>query len=241
MGDEPPDDPGGTVPSVGLNIEISSLEASAVDTEDGARSEDGRKNRKRIKTSRRHSEKKRKDSKGNFVESSHDDITEYNANIKYTEFVSSLSQDKLTNVTVSNKPSTQIPPTQPRYQNIRKYERTDISPYVIHVVRQSAPEERASLHPVQFGNILKKNSVPNIVNGSLKRIGRNRLALAFTHFDDANNFIDNPCLETHKLKAFIPTFTVTRMGIVRGVPASWSEEEILDNVSVPIGCGKIIK
>lgn len=40
----------GTVPSVGLNIEISSHETSVVHTEVGALSEDGLKNRKRINT-----------------------------------------------------------------------------------------------------------------------------------------------------------------------------------------------
>ncbi|KAL0901574.1 hypothetical protein ABMA27_006795 [Loxostege sticticalis] len=31
------------------------------------------------------------------------------------------------------------------------------------------------------------------------------------------------------------------MGVVRGVPVDWTDDEIIENISVPIGCGKIIK
>lgn len=88
--------------------------------EDDAQSEDGRKNRKRVKTFRRHSEKKRKDSQGNFVESS-DDISEYNTKLNLPKLI--WNREKLTNITVSNKPFT---------SNFY------IKPDVINVVRQSA-------------------------------------------------------------------------------------------------------
>lgn len=31
------------------------------------------------------------------------------------------------------------------------------------------------------------------------------------------------------------------MGLIRGIPTDWSEEDIMDNISVPIGCGKVVK
>ncbi|XP_049870298.1 von Willebrand factor D and EGF domain-containing protein-like [Pectinophora gossypiella] len=48
-------------------------------------------------------------------------------------------------------------------------------------------------------------------------------------------------LALNRFKAFIPTFNVTRMGLVRGVPSDWSLEEVKENISTPIGCGNILK
>lgn len=121
------------------------------------------------------------------------------------------------------------------------YEAYDIGPFIVHVQKLALDNNIPSLHPVQFGYFLKKSSFKNIVNGSIKRIGRNRLSLSFSDYKDANEFIINPCLTKNSFKAFIPSFNVTRMGLVRGVPSEWSPDEIMDNVSLPMGSGKIIK
>lgn len=123
-----------------------------------------------------------------------------------------------------------------------QYDATDSSPYIVHVQReQSSPNDGSILHPISFGRFLKKHFIKNIINGSVKCIGRNRITLSFSNHNDANSFVNHNSLATEKLKAFIPTFTITRMGLVRGVPTEWSPEEIIDNVSVPSGCGKILK
>lgn len=124
----------------------------------------------------------------------------------------------------------------------KSYQSTDASPYLIHVQRiETSPSDNTTLHPVTFGKFLLKQKYNNIVNGSVKRIGRNRVAVAFSNFTDANTFISDANLTAHKLRAFIPTFNVTRMGLIRGVPDNWSPEEVKENVKVPIGCGEIIK
>ncbi|CAF4911239.1 unnamed protein product [Pieris macdunnoughi] len=121
------------------------------------------------------------------------------------------------------------------------YETYDIGPFVVHAQKVSSDTDISSLHPVQFGYFLKKNSFKNIINGSIKRVGRNRISLSFSDHKCANEFINNPCLARNNYKAFIPSFNVTRIGLVRGVPAEWSPEEILDNISLPVGSGGIIK
>lgn len=124
----------------------------------------------------------------------------------------------------------------------KEYIPSDVAPYVVHVQRiEVSPNDGTYLHPITFGNFLKNNSFKNIINGSVKRIGRNRCTVSFSTVQDANDFIKNDKLENFKLRAFIPTFNVTRLGIVRGVPAEWSPDEILSNVSLPWGCGQIIK
>ncbi|XP_028174015.1 uncharacterized protein LOC114362705 [Ostrinia furnacalis] len=122
------------------------------------------------------------------------------------------------------------------------YVATDLAPYTVHVQKeQSSPNENCTLHPVSFGHFLKRNNIKNIVNGSLKRIGRNRISIAFSNFEDANAFLNSNLLKSNTYKAFIPTFNVTRMGVIRGVPVGWSDEDIINNISVPTGCGNIIK
>lgn len=124
----------------------------------------------------------------------------------------------------------------------REYVSSDSSPYLVHVQKiTNAPNDGTILHPITFGNFLKKNNFKNIVSGSVKRIGRNRCAVSFSTYNDANDFVNNSQLALHKFKAFIPTFNVTRMGLIRGVPSDWSLEEIQQNMTTPIGCGEIIK
>lgn len=68
------------------------------------------------------------------------------------------------------------------------------------------------------------------------------LTEAFSNVADTNNFVDEMTrLASQKFKACIPTFNVSGMGVVRGVPAALTDDEILENISVPIGCGKIIQ
>ncbi|KAI8442258.1 hypothetical protein MSG28_005828 [Choristoneura fumiferana] len=140
---------------------------------------------------------------------------------------------------LSNSNSTS---TAPQPVGRLMYQKSDVAPFNVHVQRmQTSENDNVSLHPVVFGKFLRKNNVSQIVNGSLKRIGRNRVTISFSDFQAANNFLTNPALSASNYKTFIPTFSVTRLGIVRGVPSEWSEEEILENISVPIGCGPILK
>lgn len=120
------------------------------------------------------------------------------------------------------------------------YQQTDAAPYVVHVQKESN-SNATTLHPVTFGRFLKYNNIKGIVNGSLKRVGRNRISLAFSSYSEANWFLGHDNLKKENYKAFIPTFNVTRMGVVKGVPNEWTEEEVLSSINVPIGCGPILK
>lgn len=133
--------------------------------------------------------------------------------------------------------------TEPRTPVGRKlYKACDSAPYSIHIQKiQSSPSNNVSINPISCGRFLKNKSTKNIVNGSLKKIHRNRLVLAFTNYADANSFLENQAIKQINCKAFIPTSSVTRMGVVRGVPTEWSEDEIIKNITVPFGCGNILK
>ena len=110
----------------------------------------------------------------------------------------------------------------------------DAGPFTLHVQRiEESPSSGATLHPVNFGHFLHKNKVSGIVQGSIKSIGRNRITLNFSSATQANTFKTSPILPKYGYKAFIPSFSVTKMGLVRGIPAEWSPEEIIQYVSFP--------
>ncbi|GBP05401.1 hypothetical protein EVAR_76813_1 [Eumeta japonica] len=74
------------------------------------------------------------------------------------------------------------------------------------------------LHPVSFGKILHSANVKDIVNGSMKKIGRNCVVLSFQDSVAVNTFFCNCLLAFKGLRAFMPSFNVTRLGLIRGAP-----------------------
>lgn len=123
-----------------------------------------------------------------------------------------------------------------------KYSVMDKFPYLVHVTRlETQPNSGTTLHPVNFGKFLINNNIANIVRGGVKRVGRNRVSVEFVSPQDANSFLVNSLLTKFGYSATIPTFNITRMGVVTGVPSDISEEEAITYLSVPSGCGPILK
>ena len=136
-----------------------------------------------------------------------------------------------------------LPSKQPKSQIGRtKYSVLDKAPYLVHVSRvESQPNAGTTLHPVNFGKFLMSNNIANVVRGGVNRVGRNRVSVEFASPQDANSFIVNSTLAKYSYTASIPTFNITRMGVVTGVPSDISEEETMSYLSVPSGCGQILK
>lgn len=246
-----PDDPGGTCPQVSNYITIS-YDNSGMDTErsvldtDGSDTSNRNTKRKRSTTKRvcKHCNKKRKTgSKHSTTPLTENDCqcsNELTANIQQNTQKSLRPQPTLSETQSSRHDNSTVPSNIPVARAM--YNATDASPYVLHIQKEfTSDNNNNTIHPVAFGHFLKKHNFKNIVNGSIKRIGRNKISMSFSQYEDANSFIDSSTLKSNKYKAFIPSFNVTRMGIVRGVPSDWSDEEVKDNVSVPIGCGNILK
>lgn len=250
MGD-PPDDPGGgSAPPEPKSIEtpiemlISALESS-MDTDGSVVTENKLKRKRTVtKVCNTCNKKKRKGSKRERSTDCQCALKECVTNnpLQTENKLPLTSSSSISNPEpiLSNPASTSIGTHTPVGRT--SYVATDAAPYIVHIQKEHVGENNGvTFHPVTFGRFLKKNSINGIVNGSIKRIGRNRISMSFNNFSDANLFITNSKLNEEKLKAFIPTFTVTRMGVIRGVPTDWEDDEIIENISVPIGCGKIIK
>lgn len=216
MGDKEPPDPGGANLQVGYNVVVDS------DMDTDASSSFSISDRKRVLKGQKICKmcnKKRKKNNGGGYEC---DCTVQNISVIPDKQEINVGKDKAPGI------------------GRDFFNSTDISPFTIHVQIKKT-DVNSSLHPVSFGKFLMKNNIRNIINGSVKRIGRTRISMAFSNMNDANAFITDARLEAENLTAYIPSFSITRMGLIRGIPAQWSEEEILTNISVPIGCGKVVK
>lgn len=240
---EPPD-PGGASPQVSNYVTISysgmDTEGSVVDTDCSRGSKNTVKRRKINKKTCKHCNKKRKSKSS--LDTLNSCLTDCQCEtINNPQIMTPLSDLGLP------------PPVPPLasagvQQDVRPptgrifYQASDCAPFKVHVQReQSSPDENCYMNAISFGFFLKKNMFKNIIDGSVKKIGRNRICISFSDFDSANTFILSNTLKSNKYKAFVPIFNVTRMGVVRGIPADWSDEDIIENITVPIGCGKIIK
>ncbi|GBP60033.1 hypothetical protein EVAR_44242_1 [Eumeta japonica] len=96
------------------------------------------------------------------------------------------------------------------------------------------------LHPMSFEKILQSANVKDIVNSSVKRIGRNCIALTFQNPTAANGFLHNSFLTLKGLRAFITSFTVTRLGLFQGVLFDSSPEVIFGCIVVPERCEQLL-
>lgn len=228
---EPPD-PGGTAP-LPTNFVTIECDESGMDTDHSVNSLSKSRKRNHCQKICKHCNKKKR------------------KHIGSQRDIGCLCRDDKAVVDLENRPPssivhTEIPQinssTQINETNRRLYNHIDASPYLIHIQRiQSTQNDGTSLHPMTVGKLLKQNKITNITNGSIKRIGRNKIALSFNSHTSANDFLNNKILNENHLKAFIPSFTITRVGIVRGIPTEWTPDEIIENISTPIGCGAILK
>jgi hypothetical protein len=243
-----PDDPGGTSPQVSNYVTISynttdmeTDNSTLLDTDSsGVNNRNAKRKRSSTKICKHCNKKKRRnDSKHSTKTSNNENDCQCILKDKKLCFQIQSQPEPISSHTKSTElPNNNVTTAVARHL----YKDSDVSPYVVHVQKEFiSPNNKNTIQPVSFGHFLKKQNFKNIVNGSIKRIGRNRISMSFLNFEDANSFINNSVLSLNKYKAFIPTFNVTRMGIIRGVPSDWSDEEVMTNVSVPLGCGNILK
>ncbi|CAH2238588.1 jg23693 [Pararge aegeria aegeria] len=111
----------------------------------------------------------------------------------------------------------------------KKYLDTDSGPFVVYVSREvTDPSAGSSIRAIKFGQFLYKNKIKSIVNDGVKSVGRNKMSVEFKCGDA-------------EFKGYIPTFNITRMGLVRGVPVEWHLDEFVESLDLPSGCGEVLK
>ncbi|XP_069360898.1 uncharacterized protein [Maniola hyperantus] len=156
--------------------------------------------------------------------------------------VPSASKKTITDPTQTN-PSVQNFYVHPSFsEGPKSYSIDDKGPFIVQVAREvEDPSSGASLRAITFGQFLHKHKIGSIIHDGVKNIGRNKVTVEFSTAAAANNFLTNPILSMCKFKAHIPSYNVTRMGLVKGVPVDWSMGELVDSMELPPGCGEVVK
>ncbi|XP_045541540.1 uncharacterized protein LOC123723044 [Papilio machaon] len=127
-------------------------------------------------------------------------------------------------------------------EGLKSYANDDKGPFVVQVSRDvEDPTSGASLRAITFGQFLHKHKISSILHDGVKNVGRNKIIVEFSTAHAANHFLVNPILSLCKFKAFIPTYNMTRMGLVKGVPIDWSMSELVQSLELPPGCGEVLK
>ena len=117
---------------------------------------------------------------------------------------------------------------QPKYSN--KYEMNDCGPFL--VILESINQNIGKLHPMSIGKLLlqQHKELDNFIQ-SITFAGRNRIKVIMKSAYHANMLLNSKILEQKEIKSFIPQYLTKRVGIVRGVELSLSDDEIKSLIS----------
>lgn len=125
---------------------------------------------------------------------------------------------------------------------IKAYRDEDKGPFIVVVSKlERELTSGLTMKPIKFGQFLTKNKIQYICRDGIKKIGRNKISVEFKSPVAANKFISNPILEQHDYSASIPSYNISKLGIVRQVPIDLSMEDFVESVVLPPGCGLILK
>ncbi|XP_071582343.1 uncharacterized protein [Temnothorax nylanderi] len=105
-----------------------------------------------------------------------------------------------------------------------RYSATDFPPYLVHFQYAESNVTPDSL------------LISKIINGfdesiqEIRTIGNNKVRAKFETYQAANRVIGHPSLKKHNLIAFIPSFKIMRIAIVKGIPLCLSDNEITQEI-----------
>ena len=149
---------------------------------------------------------------------------------------SSLSGSTQTHV--SNTCSTHVSPPSDNSsikdsnKFLNKFGLSDPGPFL--VILESITENVGNLHPMAIGKLLlqQHKELDNFIQ-SISNAGRNRIKITFKSAYHANILLNSKIIEQKQMKAFIPQYLTKRVGIIRGVDLSLTDDEI-KNLIAPL-------
>lgn len=80
-----------------------------------------------------------------------------------------------------------------------------------------------------------------MIRDGVTRIGRNRFSVEFDTTLHANSCLSHHTPVTAQYSAVIPSFSASRMGIIRNISTEWSMEDVVENISIPEDFDHVIK
>ena len=111
-------------------------------------------------------------------------------------------------------------------KKVNLYENWHQGPYIVILTNKVG--NVSNLHPMRVGKALYGHKDFHITD--IKKLGRNRLEIVFTNSISANKFVKSNFSEQLNSNAFIPFHRTSIVGIAKGIPIDFSEEEILQHI-----------
>ncbi|XP_070152117.1 uncharacterized protein Cyt-b5 isoform X1 [Polyergus mexicanus] len=105
------------------------------------------------------------------------------------------------------------------------------------IVITSTGAANTSIHPLTVGRLLSSTLKKDILE--IKKLGFSKISAQFKSRDAANNLINNPILNANNLIAYIPSYRVSRQGIIRNVPLDLSESTIKEEIDCSVGINSV--
>lgn len=104
----------------------------------------------------------------------------------------------------------------------------DNGPYVTCLEYVSKDDDVRVLNDMTVGKLLKELQVNGIIQ--VKKIGRIKCKIQFDNKINANAFLTNAKLKERKLKAYIPTSSIMKIGIIYDIPTEHDDEFLKQNI-----------
>jgi len=106
-----------------------------------------------------------------------------------------------------------------------RYGSSNHPPYLVHI--ETLEDNIGNVHPMRIGKALADH-FPTI--SSIKRLGKNIIAVNFKFYFDANKLVQSTDILPVNWLAYIPNYKIIRSGIVKGVDPSLSMEEVIQGL-----------
>ncbi|XP_070169699.1 uncharacterized protein [Polyergus mexicanus] len=104
------------------------------------------------------------------------------------------------------------------------------------IVIMSTEAANTSIHPLTVGHLLSSTLKKDI---EIKKLGFSKISAQFKSREAANNLINNPILNANNLIAYIPSYRVSRQGIIRNVPLDLTKSTIKEEIDFSVGINSV--
>lgn len=101
------------------------------------------------------------------------------------------------------------------------YQKSDKGPFFVMI-------EKKEINEYLFAKFVCTLNIKEI--GEIVKMSRNTLRVKCGSFSSANKLLGNSVVEQKGYKCFIPSLFAASVGIARGIPKTWSMEEIKENI-----------
>lgn len=108
------------------------------------------------------------------------------------------------------------------------YKQSDCGPFKVMVEKK---EENATfgINKISVGLVMKQNGFAKSVI-DIKKIGRTRVMVYMSEWQEANRLLNCQNLKLKKLTAYIPRGFVTAKGVIGGVPEDMDDKEVIEEM-----------